>query len=67
MRIIKSQQGGGSDLPRHSEKHVKCPEDEGRWATSFARHAPNHMDFVDMPATVAATSIASWHSFADHR
>jgi hypothetical protein len=53
--------------PRDSEKHVKCPENEGRWSTSFARHAPNHMDIVDMPATVAATFVASWHSSTDHR
>jgi hypothetical protein len=54
-------------MPRDSEKHVKCPEDEGRWSTSFARHAPDHMDIVDMSATVAATFVASRHPSADYR
>ena len=53
-------------VPRDSEKHVKCPEDEGRWSTSFARHAPNHMDIVDMPATITAAFVASQHSPANY-
>jgi len=61
--------GDGQSIAKKEVRSMwnQSPKQEGKQSTSFRRHAPNDMDFVNMSATYTAALVATRHSSANHR